>query len=577
MRGSDQQDAAALAITQTYGVADILARVLAGRGVGIDEVESFLEPRLRDLMPDPFTLQGMEQATERLVQAIERRETVAIFGDYDVDGACSAALLAEFLGRCGVPYLIHIPDRLTEGYGPNVDAIRELHAKGAKLLVMVDCGTTGHEPIAEAGRLGLDVVVLDHHLAPEELPQALALVNPNRHDDLSGLGYLCAAGIVFLTLVALHRALRQRSFWNGGTAPDLMACLDLVALATVADVVPLKGLNRAFVRQGLVVMRSRGRAGLVALIDAAGLKDSPEAWHLGYLIGPRINAGGRIGDSALGSRLLLTEDVGHAARLAEELERLNRERQQIEQLAVEEALSEAGQHLSGNPQSILLQTFSPDWHAGIVGLIAARLKERFRRPAFAFTASGDNLATGSGRSVSGIDIGSAVRAAVEAGIAVKGGGHGMAAGATVSLDKLQAFQEFLARHLDMSGKRPELEDILEVDATVTAGGARPELLKTLAKAGPFGAGQPEPVFAFPNHRLVEAREVGTGGHIRIRLRAGDGATIGGIAFRAAAQPLGDALQKSIGEQIHAAGTLAIDRWGGTEKVDLRLTDIAKPE
>lgn len=564
-------------MTQTHGVADILARVLAGRGVGLNEVESFLEPRLRDLIPDPFTLQDMERATERLAVAVARRETVAIFGDYDVDGACSAALLADFLGRCSVPYLIHIPDRLTEGYGPNVEAIRDLRAKGAQLLVTVDCGTTGHEPISEAKRLGLDVIVLDHHQAPEELPVATVVVNPNRHDDLSGLGHLCAAGVVFLSLVALHRALRQKNFWKGQAPPDLMASLDLVALATVADVVPLKGLNRAFVRQGLAVMRSRARVGLVALIDAAGLKDSPEAWHLGYLIGPRINAGGRIGDAALGSRLLLTEDSGNATRLAEELERLNRERQHIEQLAVDEALAEAEHYLSDNPQTILLQAFSPDWHAGVVGLIAARLKERFRRPAFAFTASGENLATGSGRSVPGVDIGSAVRAALDAGIAVKGGGHGMAAGATVPLDKLGAFHKFLMQYLEKSGQRLEIEDILEIDATVTAGGAKPELLKVLAKAGPFGSGQPEPIFAFPNHRLVEAREVGTGGHIRVRLRAGDGATIGGIAFRAAGQPLGDALQSSVGELVHAAGTLAIDRWGGSEKVDLRLTDIAKPE
>ncbi len=572
-----QQEAFALAITQQYGLSDILAHVLAARDVALDAVEGFLEPRLRDLMPDPFVLQDMEKAVARLALAIARKEKVAIFGDYDVDGACSAALLAAFLDRCGIDHVIHIPDRQTEGYGPNSDAIRNLHSNGAQLLVTVDCGTSGHEPLADAKRIGLDVVVLDHHQAPEELPDVVALVNPNRQDDLSGLGHLCAGGVVFLTLVALNRALRQKGFWQNGNEPDLMADLDLVALSTVADVVPLKGLNRAFVRQGLAVMRRRTRPGLVALADVAGLKDSPEAWHLGFLIGPRINAGGRIGDSGLGARLLLATEPDKAARLAAELDQLNRERQQVEQVAVEEALAECEYFIAQNPDTIFLQAHAPQWHAGVVGLVAARLKERFRLPSFALTDAGEGLVTGSGRSVAGYDIGTAVRAAVEAGIATKGGGHAMAAGVTLPLANLEAFRAFLSQYFSEHGQADGSEDDIAIDAFLTATGATPELLKSVHQAGPFGSAQPEPVFAFAKHRLVEVREVGSSGHMRIKLRAGDGTTIGGISFRAAGQPLGIALQKAMGETIHAVGTLSLDRWGGSEKLELRLIDIAKPD
>ena len=417
------QSTIALAIAQTHGLPDVLSRVLAGRGVGIHDTEGFLNPRLRDLMPDPHVLTDMEAAASRLADAVARNEKVAIFGDYDVDGACSAALLAEYLRACGLDYAIHIPDRITEGYGPNVDAIRALKEQGADILVTVDCGTASIEPLAEARRLGLDPIVLDHHQAPERLPEALAIVNPNRQDDLSGLGHLCAAGVVFLFLVALNRALRSRGFFQGRLEPDLMASLDLVALATVADVVPLTGLNRAFVRQGLAIMKSRRRVGLAALLDSAGLAGAPESWHLGYLVGPRINAGGRIGDAALGSRLLLTEDPVQAAKLAAELDRLNRERQAIEVVAVAEAEAQAMFALENVPDRPVLMTASAEWHPGVVGLISARMKERFRRPAFAFTLNPDGTATGSGRSVPGVDLGFAVRAAVEAGLAIKGGGH----------------------------------------------------------------------------------------------------------------------------------------------------------
>lgn len=571
------QSTIALAIAQTHGLPDVLARVLAGRGVGLNETPGFLNPRLRDLMPDPNVLTDMEPAASRLADAVERREKVAIFGDYDVDGACSAALLAEYLIACGAPYAIHIPDRITEGYGPNADAIRALREEGAQLLVTVDCGTASIEPLSEAKRLGLDTVVLDHHQAPERLPEALAIVNPNRQDDLSGLGHLCATGVVFLTLVALNRSLRSRGFFQGKPEPDLMASLDLVALATVADVVPLIGLNRAFVRQGLTVMRARGRVGLTALLDTAGLSATPESWHLGYLVGPRINAGGRIGDAALGSRLLLTRDPLQAGQIAAELDSLNRERQAIEVAAVAEAEAQALLALERNPDLPVLMTASETWHPGVVGLIAARTKERFRRPAFAFTVNGDGTVTGSGRSVPGVDLGAAVRAAVEAGVAVKGGGHMMAAGVTLRAEERERFLAFITEKLKEPVSATRLADLFPIDATLTAGGARPALVTALERAGPFGSAQPEPVFVFPHHRIIEAREVGSGGHMRVRLRGGDGSTIGGIAFRAAGQALGAALSGAIGSPLHVAGTLSLDRWGGNEKVEVRILDAARPE
>ncbi|GGK35690.1 single-stranded-DNA-specific exonuclease RecJ [Salinarimonas ramus] len=565
----------ATAIAQAHGVPDALSRVLAARGVALDEAPGFLAPKLRDLMPDPSTLVDMDAATERLARAVLRGERVAVFGDYDVDGACSAALAARFLRALGLRVDIHIPDRITEGYGPNVGAIRALAEAGATLLVCVDCGTASHEPFAEAARLGMDVVVLDHHQAPEQLPAVAALVNPNRQDDLSGLGHLCAAGVVFLALVALARRLRGEPAL-ARRLPDLMGELDIVALATIADVVPLVGLNRAFVRQGLAVMRGRGRPGLAALLDAAGLTAAPEAWHLGYLVGPRINAGGRVGDASLGARLLTEDDPHEAARMAEALDRHNRERQAIEALALEEAVAQAERSLGAAPDAPVLVVAGADWHPGIVGLVAARLKERFRRPAFAFGApSPEGLATGSGRSVPGADIGRAVRAAVEAGLAAKGGGHAMAAGATVPLDGLARFGSFVAERLADPVAASLASDALPIDARLTAGGATTDLFDALEQAGPFGSGCPEPVFAFGAHRVTRALVVGTG-HVKATLSAGDGRTVEGIAFRCAQEPLGRALLAAEGRPLHVAGSLTRNAWGGRTRIEVRISDVAEP-
>ena len=563
------------AMTRLWGFPDLLSRVLAGRGVAAEEAEAFLAPTIRALMPDPDTLRDMEALVDRLAAAIRARENVAIFGDYDVDGACASALVGGFLGACDVPYEIYIPDRIFEGYGPNSEAIRGLAARGARVLITVDCGTASHEPIAEARRLGLDTLVIDHHQAPEALPDATAIVNPNRQDDVSGLGQLCATGVAFMVLVALNRRLRRDGFWTAARPePDLMAELDIVALATVADVVPLTGLNRAFVTRGLAVMRQRGRQGLRALFDAARASGPPTAYHLGFLIGPRINAGGRIGDAALGARLLLERDPVEADRVAAELDRLNGERQAIERAAVEEALGEAWAAQGAGDHGAAVVTAREGWHPGVVGLVASRLKDRFNRPAFAIAFMG-KTGVGSGRSIGGVDLGRAVRAAVEAGILVKGGGHAMAAGVTIERERLGDLRAFLEERLGEQVERARLDQSLLIDAALTAGGARKELIEMVEKAGPFGSGNPEPVFVFPSHRLVDASEVGAG-HLRLRARAGDGSTIAGIAFRAVNEPLGKALLANRGENVHLAGYLSIDRWGGGERIQLRLVDAAMP-
>ena len=563
----------ALAIAQVGGQDELIARVLAGRGVAPEAVERYLAPTLRDLMPDPFVLRDMEAATGRLKRAVERSERVAIFGDYDVDGACSAALVSEYLAACGCETIVHIPDRVTEGYGPNVEAMAAFAAKGATLVVTVDCGAVSHEPFAEARKLGLDVIVFDHHQAPQSLPCALALVDPNREDDLSGLGHLSAAGVSFLALVALNRALREAGFWNGRQPPDLLAGLDLVALATVADVVPLTGLNRAFVVKGLMVMRLRRRPGLAALFDVAGADGPPRPYHLGFLIGPRINAGGRIGDAGLGARLLTTIDDLEARQIAAELDRLNRARREIEIAALAEAEAEALAALGLEERGAAVVVAGEAWPLGVVGLIAARLKERFDRPAFALTFAGGH-AVGSARSIPGVDLGRTVRAAVEAGLLVKGGGHAMAAGMTLDRGRLGELRSFLEERLAAPVALARAASSLKVDSALTAKAATPELVHRLEAAGPYGSGNPEPVFVLPRHRLADVMPVGPD-HLRARAVAMDGAALDAIAFRSVGKKLGEALTRLRGASVHLAGTLAINRYGGRERAQLRVLDVAE--
>nr|HAQ94155.1 single-stranded-DNA-specific exonuclease RecJ [Afipia sp.] len=569
--------ARALAIAQRYQVPEMLARIIAGRGIDIDAVDDFLDPTIRKLLPDPLTVTEMEAAAKRIADAAARGEKVAIFGDYDVDGATSAALLTWHLRHCGLDPLIHIPDRIFEGYGPNVEAVRGLANRGATLLVTVDCGTTSIEPLAEAKRLGMDVVVIDHHQCGDELPVVDALVNPNRPDDLSGLGHLAAVGLVFVTLVAVNRELRARNFWSDvRPEPNLLDALHHVALGTVADVAALTGLNRAFVAKGLIALRRRDHVGHTARMDVARLSGPPEAWHLGFMLGPRINAGGRIGQADLGVRLLLEGDISEAARIAAELDRLNTERRVIEQMAEAQAEAEALASLGLDDKGSVIVTASEGWHPGVVGLVASRLKEKFSRPAFAIALEPGGIGTGSGRSIPGVDLGKVVREAVHEGILLKGGGHAMAAGVTLKKERLAEFRAFVESKLAATVADARHANELFIDGAVSARAVTTDFVATMNRAGPFGAGNPEPLIALPSHQLVFADEVGQS-HLRLRFKSGDGAFVNGIAFRSIGQKLGNALIENRGQMLHVAGSLTVDRWQGSERVQMRVTDVAVPD
>ncbi len=565
----------AQAMAQRHGVSDIVARVLAGRGVAADDAPDFLDPSLKRLMPDPSSLTGMDAAASRIADAILGGEPIAIFGDYDVDGATSAALLLRFLRSVGVDATVYIPDRIFEGYGPNPEAMGKLAEAGARLVVCVDCGSTSFEALAEAQRLGLGVVVIDHHQVGAELPPADAIVNPNRQDDLSGLGHLAAVGVTFLTAVAVNRVLRSRGFYQAGRGePDLLQWLDLVALGTVCDVVPLVGLNRAFVTKGLRAMARRENKGLAALADIARLGGPVAPYHLGFVLGPRINAGGRIGDAALGARLLATDDAVESGRIAAELDRLNRERQALETVMLEEAIAEAEAEIGTGAGPAVLVTASERWHPGVVGLIASRLKDRFQRPAVAIALQPNGFGAGSGRSVAGVDLGRAVRRAVEAGIAVKGGGHAMAAGLTIAKGRLADLRAFFAAEPGMTAGA-EAVGSLSIDAALAATGATIDLIDRIARAGPFGAGHAEPVFAFPAHQVAYVETVGNG-HVRASLKSPDGTALKAMAFRAADTDLGRALLDSRGQALHVAGSLSADQWQGRSQPSLRIIDAARP-
>lgn len=562
----------ALAIAQGQGVPDIVARVLAGRGVTAEQAERFLDPTIRDLLPDPASLTDMDKAAIRIAAAVMAREKVAIFGDYDVDGAASSALLKRFLAHFSISSEIYIPDRIFEGYGPNPEAMRELVSRGATLIVTVDCGTNSAASIDAANAAGADVVVLDHHQVGGALPAAHAVVNPNRDDDLSGQGHLCAAGVVFLALVQTAKVLRGRL--ADATPPDLLSLLDLVALATVCDVVPLTGVNRAFVVKGLQVARQQKNEGMSALARVSRVGEPLSTFHLAYLIGPRINAGGRIGDAALGSRLLATDDPVEARTIAETLDRLNQERQLMEHEMLAAARAEADAELAGGSGPAIVVTASTNWHPGIVGLLASRLKDHARRPAFAIAFNATGTGTGSGRSVSGFDLGRLVREAADAGLIVKGGGHGMAAGITVERTRLGELRAFFEERAAADVFRLQDEESLTIDGALAAEGATLALLDALEKAGPFGAGHVAPVFALPRHRLADARLVGTN-HIRADLQSGSGGRIQAIAFRAVDTVLGDFLFKNRGKTIHVAGSLSGNYWNGNRSVQFRIVDAAR--
>ncbi len=562
----------ALAMSQMHGLPDLIARVLAGRGVTVDEAVEFLDPTIRSLMPDPYKLTDCERAAKRIAAAIRDGEPVAIFGDYDVDGAASSALMYRFLTHFGVKAQIYIPDRIFEGYGPNPTAINQLIDNGANLIVTVDCGSTSHEALAAAADRNIDVVVIDHHQVTHELPPCHSLVNPNREDDLSGLGHLCAAGVVFMVLVATLRLLREAGD-KRILAIDLLQWLDIVALATVCDVVPLKGLNRAYVVKGLVAARHQSNAGLAALFRKAGLAGPVTPYHFGFLIGPRINAGGRIGDAALGSRLLTLDDAVEAEAIAQRLDELNRERQAMEAIMLQEAEAEALAEYGDGEGASVIVTAHEKWHPGIVGLIAARLKERFKRPAFAIAFDPSGRGTGSGRSINGFDMGRMVRAAVDEGLLVKGGGHAMAAGLTVERSKLGLLRAFFTEKAQKTVSALVANETLKIDGAIAASGATIELIDRLETAGPYGSGHSQPVFAVPAHRVRDSRLVGER-HVKVTLEAMDGARLDGIAFRAAETPLGNLLLNSRGANLHVAGSLGAEHYQGSRRIQLRISDGA---
>ncbi len=539
-----------------------VARVLARLGVAAEAAESYLAPSLRDLLPDPRGLQDMEQAAARFLEAVEKSQKIAVFADYDVDGGSSAALLVTWLRDMGLGATLYVPDRIDEGYGPNAPAMAEL-AHAHDLIICVDCGTLSHDAIAAAS--SADVLVLDHHLADATLPPAMAVVNPNRQDEDGSLSHLCAAAVVFLMLVEANRKLRE----NGRKGPDLMALLDLVALATVADVAPLTGVNRAFVRQGLTVMARRARVGLLALSDQARLDVAPAAYHLGFVLGPRINAGGRIGAADLGARLLSTADPHEAAALAERLDKLNTERREIENRVRDAALSQAEDRGLDAP---LVWAAGEGWHPGVVGIVAARLKEASNRPAVVIGIDGAD-GKGSGRSVKGIDLGAAVHRLQAEGLIEKGGGHPMAAGLSVSADGIEPAMARLSELLAQQGAGEIGPRGLRIDGALMPGAATPDLVEALDRAGPFGQGAPSPLFAFPSQQITFTKPVGEG-HLKFGFGDPGGPKLEGIAFGALPGPLGDAIQAHDGAPFHLAGYLEINTWGGRRKAELRLIDAA---
>jgi len=560
----------AAAISERHGLSEIVGRLLAQRGVGIDEAPGFLAPRLREGLPDPAHLRDMDRAVARLLRAVQEAEPIVVFGDYDVDGATSAALLLRFFAAIGARASLYVPDRMREGYGPNAPALLRLKADGAAVVVTVDCGATAHEPLAAAAEAGLDVIVVDHHVTEPRLPPALAQINPNRLDDDSPHGVLAAVGVAFLLAVALNRALREVGWYRNRAEPDLLQWLDLVALGTVCDVVPLSGINRVLVSQGLRVMRRAANPGMQALAAVAGKTGPLDAYQLGFVLGPRVNAGGRVGAADLGARLLSTDDPALAAELAQRLDAYNRERREIEAQTLKAAIAQ----VETAPQSpALVFAAAAGWHPGVIGIVAARLKDRYERPA-CVVALADGFGRGSGRSVPGVALGPAVIAARQAGLLVNGGGHAMAAGFTVAEDRLDALREFLVERLGDGLVQERLVPELVIDAVLSVAGAQSGVIDHIAALAPFGAANPEPRIAFPSVQLAFVEPVGTG-HLRCTFADPIGpAKLRAIAFRVAETPLGEFLAASRGRAIHVAGHLRHDDYRGGDAVQLVIDDAA---
>lgn len=568
LRPVDERMAAAIA--QALDAPTLIGRLLAARGVDAEAAVDFCEPTLRRLLPDPDSFADMAAAAGRIAAAVTSREPIVVFGDYDVDGATASAVLVRFFRDVGIEAGVYIPDRIEEGYGPNTPALRSLAAAGTRLVITVDCGTSAHEPLAEAAAAGLDVIVVDHHEAAKAPPPALALINPNRPDDTSGHGHLAAVGVAFLLAVAVNRRLREQGFFARRAEPDLRQLLDLVALGTVCDMVPLRGVNRAFVIQGLKVMAQRRNPGLRALSDLVDLHQPPGAFELGFMFGPRINAGGRVGEAGLGSRLLSTDNEAEARALALRLDGFNKERQRIEAGVLDRAMDQVEARYAGSALPSPLVVAGEEWHPGVIGIVAGRLTERFGRPSLVIALEGDR-GTGSGRSVPGQDLGAAVNAAVAAGLLIKGGGHPMAAGFTVARSRIGELGDFIATHLAVAaaGEAPAFY----LDASVSLVGGLASLCGGVERLVPFGTDNPEPRFAIAAARVAATRPIGRG-HLALSLVDPEGARIEAIAFRSLGTPLGDALVGHAGAAFHVAGRLQHKTWRGSRRLQLLVDDAA---
>ena len=556
-------------LSRQAGVNDVLARVLATRGVTLDTVHDFLHPTLKTLMPDPSTLAGMDQAVERLVVAINSKEKIGVFGDYDVDGATSSAVLRRFFRSIGIDPVMYIPDRMKEGYGPNTPALLALAEQGVKIVITVDFGISAYEPLKAAKEAGLDVIVADHHKADPVLPVAAAVVNPNRLDDTSKQGHLAAVGVTFLLLVALNRALRVTGWYrdNNIAEPDLRQLLDIVALGTVADVVPLIGLNRAFVIQGLSVLARGANVGLAAMRKVAAIDVEPSAYHLGFIYGPRVNAGGRVGQADLGMRILSTDDPDEAAALAVRLDDYNRARQDIEAAVLAEAIEQVETRNSDDP---VLFAMGASWHPGVIGIVASRLKDRYGRPACVVALDG-GMAKGSGRSVKGVDLGKAVLAARDVGLLFNGGGHAMAAGFTVEEAKLSAFVEFMTKHVVAQMKAGVSSIAHPIDGVLSVNAVTTEFAQMLGELAPYGSGNDEPRFAVVDADVGKADIVGSG-HVRCFLTGRAGGRLKAIAFRSADSDLGVGLLNARGRSLHLTGTIRVETWQGRANAQLIIDD-----
>ena len=563
-------DRTALALAQRFDLPEVVGRILASRDVGMDDAAAFLGPTLRAALPDPDRLKGMATAVERLASAVMQGERIAVFGDYDVDGATSSALLRRYFAAVGSDLDIYIPDRRREGYGPNAPAMLALREKGISVVVTVDCGTGAHEALAAAADAGLDVIVVDHHVAESKLPPAVAIINPNRIDESGEHGELAAVGVAYLLIIGLNRALRGAGWFDNKVEPDLLAWLDLVALGTICDVAPLTGINRALVTQGLKVMGRRANVGLKALADVAGLTEAPGAYHAGFVLGPRVNAGGRVGQSDLGARLLSTSDATEAADLAHRLDDFNRERQAIEATVLNDAL-ERVERVADDLGSLVFVA-GEGWHPGVIGIVASRLKERFNRPACVVALDGPQ-GHGSGRSVRGVDLGAMIIAARQAGILAKGGGHAMAAGFTVERDRIDDLGAFLEDRIGQSVSDSGVVPTLMIDGSVKVGGASLDLVQALERVGPFGAGNPEPRFAIADARIAHAAVAGSD-HVRCSIAGEAGGRLKAIAFRSLDSDLGPALLRHDGAPFHVVGRLRLDTWQGREQPQLFIDDAA---